>query len=72
MYVCIHIHIYMHTYIYINIHIHTHIYFIFVSFIGYCKVLNIVPYGGSYFEGILFRKNILCILISATLLVFFY
>ena len=64
---------YMHTYIYINIriHIHTYIFFIFVSFIGYCKVLNIVPYGGSYFEGILFRKNILCILISATLLVFF-
>lgn len=36
-------------------------------------VLNIVPYGGSYFGGVFYsEKNILYILKSATILVFFY
>ena len=61
---------YIHLYAYTCTHTYIYI-FIFVSIIHYCKILNIVPYGGSYFLRAFYsEKNILYILISATILVF--
>ena len=72
LYICMYAYRCVCIYIYIHTHAHIYIYFlIFVSIIHYCKILNIVPYGGSYFLRAFYsEKNILYILISATILVF--